>query len=121
MNALIAEDNELQSRVLLELLRELEITSVIAEDGKRALELLKTQKVDVIISDVYMPRMDGLTLLYTVKRDDEFKTIPFIMYSSKPIASDIGLAYDLKVDYFVEESGIRGIIPVVQEALKLKT
>lgn len=119
MYALIAEDNELQSKVLAALLKDEDITAIIAEDGGVALKLLETQKVDIIISDVYMPRVDGMTLLYIVKRDEKFKKIPFVMYSSKPIDSDIGLAYDLKVDHFVEEQGIVGVLPAVKAVLQL--
>lgn len=118
MNALIAEDNELQSKVLFELLKENDITSIIAYDGKKALELLELHSFDVIISDVYMPIVDGLSLLYIVKRDEKFKNIPFIMYSSKPIESDMELAYRLKVNKFVEEAGVRGVLSAVLNILK---
>jgi len=112
------EDNELQSKVLFELLKENDIISIIADDGKKALELLEIHQFDVIISDVYMPIVDGLSLLYIVKRDEKFKNIPFIMYSSKPIESDMELAYRLKVDKFVEEAGVRGVLPAVLNILK---
>lgn len=117
MTALIAEDNVLQSKVLQELFKEEGITSIIAEDGRKALELLETEKIDIIISDVHMPTMDGLSLLYIVKRDAKFKHIPFVIYSSKPQESDMQLAYKLKVNAFVEEDGIRGVLPVALNIL----
>lgn len=123
MNALIVEDNELQGRTLLALLRDDGFISVVAENGKIALRLLelRVEPFDVIVSDVYMPVMDGLELLQRVKKLERFKNIPFIMYSSKPIGSDIGLAYKLGVDCFVEEAGIRGVPKAIQEVLKSKS
>lgn len=118
MNALIVEDNELQSRTLSELLKEDGFTPVIAEHGRKALRILEAQHFDVIVSDVYMPVMDGLEFLQIVKKLEKLKNIPFIMYSSKPIGSDIGLAHKLGVDCFVEEAGIRGVPNAVQEVLK---
>lgn len=121
MTVLIAEDNELQSNLLSELLKEEGISSTIATDGKEALKLLGLGKVDIIVSDVYMPLMDGLTFLAAVKKDNRFKHIPFIMYSSKPIETDMELAHKLKVDRFVEEAGVRGVLPAVLKILKLDT
>lgn len=120
MRALITEDNELQSKLLQELLKEENISSTIAMDGKEGLNLLETDQFDVIISDVYMSEMDGLVFLNIVKKDEKFKNIPFVMYSSKPIESDMELAYRLKVDKFVPEAGLRGIVPAVLKLLNLK-
>jgi CheY-like chemotaxis protein len=119
MIALIVEDNDLQSRVLSELLAEEGIDSIIVEDGRKALEALETQSFDIIISDIYMPVVDGLTLLYLCKKDVNLRKIPFVMYSSKPIETDMELAYKLKVSTFVKEAGVRGVIPAVMEILKI--
>lgn len=120
MKALIVEDNELQSNLLRELLKEENILSIIARDGKEALGLLEIYLFDIIISDVYMSVMDGMVFLNIVKKDEKLKKIPFVMYSSKPIESDMELARRLKVDKFVTEAGIRGVIPAVLKILKIK-
>jgi len=53
-----------------------------AENGRQALDILESEKVDLILSDFNMPEMDGLQLLRAVRMDSRFKEVPFIMLSS---------------------------------------
>ncbi|RZA13877.1 MAG: hybrid sensor histidine kinase/response regulator, partial [Proteobacteria bacterium] len=55
----------------------------VAVDGLEALAFLNTHEVDLIISDVEMPRMDGLGLLQQVKANPKLAKIPVIMVSSR--------------------------------------
>ena len=58
---------------------------VEAVDGQEALNKLQEQKVNLIICDVNMPNMDGLTFLKTVKQDPaykEYKFVPIIMLTT---------------------------------------
>ena len=55
-----------------------------ASDGKEGLELLNSGgKVDVIILDINMPRMDGLTFLEEKKKNPSFQDIPIIILTKK--------------------------------------
>lgn len=54
-----------------------------ANNGREALELLATDWVDVIISDINMPEVNGLELLSSLKQDDLFRTIPVIMITTE--------------------------------------
>lgn len=55
---------------------------LIANNGKEALEKLKTNTVDLIVSDVMMPVMDGFTLLETIKQSETYDDIPMIMLTA---------------------------------------
>ena len=50
----------------------------LARDGKDALEKLRSNKIDIIVSDVMMPRMDGIALMKEVKKHPRWSQIPFI-------------------------------------------
>lgn len=54
-----------------------------AEDGVRALEILETEMIDIIVSDIMMPRMDGLELCNRVKSNVAYSHIPIILLSAK--------------------------------------
>jgi two-component system chemotaxis response regulator CheY len=53
-----------------------------ARDGSEALSILRSKKIDLVISDVEMPKMDGMELLEEVEKDEELKDIPFIMLTA---------------------------------------
>ena len=52
---------------------------VEAEDGRQAIEIAVTQQPDVILMDMMMPRMDGLSACHAIKKDPTTKSIPVIM------------------------------------------
>src|SRR5690606_16632985 len=56
---------------------------VQAHDGYLALEVLQKQHIDLIVSDVMMPKMDGFELCSQVKKNQNYKHIPFILLTAK--------------------------------------
>jgi len=54
-----------------------------AADGQAALDLAKTQKFDLVLSDVNMPRMDGITLAKELRGLSNFKFIPILMLTTE--------------------------------------
>ena len=55
---------------------------VEAEDGKQAIDIANAQQPDVILMDMMMPRMDGLTACHAIKKDPATKSIPVIMVTA---------------------------------------
>jgi two-component system chemotaxis response regulator CheY len=53
-----------------------------AEDGVVAISFLKTNRVDLVLSDLRMPKMDGATFIRKLKMSDETKSIPIVVISS---------------------------------------
>lgn len=85
---LIVEDNEVESLAVKELLHAHEINSNIANDGERALEMLKKGQYDCIILDINMPGMGGYEILDKIKADSEIKKTPVIVYSGKDFTEE---------------------------------
>lgn len=55
----------------------------ICSSGAEALKLIDTINPDLLLSDVMMPNMDGLTLLNEIKKLDKFKNLPHIFITAK--------------------------------------
>jgi len=54
-----------------------------ASDGREALEMLKTETVGLILSDINMPNMDGIELLSKLKADEAFASVPIVMVTTE--------------------------------------
>ena len=55
---------------------------VVAIDGLEGLSKLRSEEIDLVISDIQMPRMDGLAMLQEMKRDERFARLPVILVTS---------------------------------------
>ena len=60
-----------------------------AENGREALTLLRQEQPDVILSDVYMPEMNGIELCETLHGDPQFASIPFVVMSTENDAGNM--------------------------------
>jgi two-component system chemotaxis response regulator CheY len=54
-----------------------------AEDGLKALELLKRQAVDVVLTDINMPNMDGVSLVKALRAQPQFKSTPILILTTE--------------------------------------
>lgn len=79
---LLVEDNEEMLNFLVERLREV-FTVEVAHHGQEALDILGEKRIDLVISDVMMPVMDGWELCRRLKSDMELCHIPIIFLTAK--------------------------------------
>ena len=79
---LIVDDQKDTGTALERLLRYAGHESVSVTGGAEALAMLHVRKPALLILDVNMPEMDGLTVLRTIKEHDELKDVPVAMYSA---------------------------------------
>jgi len=95
---------------------------VTAGNGEEALVVLEQGKVDLIISDILMPKMDGFQLCLKCKSDPRYKAIPFILCtSSYTEAKDETFAASLGADKFlVRPTEPEEMLRLINEAAKTK-
>jgi CheY-like chemotaxis protein len=74
---------------------------VEAEDGKQAIEIANTQQPDVILMDMMMPKMDGLTACHAIKKDPATKSIPIIMVTAIGFELNIKLSQQMGATGYV--------------------
>ena len=78
INVLLVEDNLVNQLVAKELLMSMKATVVIAEDGEKALRSLEQQSFDVVLMDIQMPVMDGLTATKEIRKLEKYQHLPII-------------------------------------------
>ena len=90
---LIVDDFSTMRRIVRGLLKESGyVNADEAEDGVVALNMLKSNKFDFVVSDINMPNMNGFELLKAIKADDTLKHIPVLMVTAEARKEDIVLA-----------------------------
>jgi two-component system, chemotaxis family, chemotaxis protein CheY len=84
LKVLVVDDFATMRRIIKNVLKQIGFTKILeADDGTSALEVLKENEVDLIISDWNMPRMTGLDFLKTVRKEPSTKDIPFLMVTAE--------------------------------------
>lgn len=79
---LVADDSASIRNMIDKAFREAGFQVICAENGNHALELLKRFTPDIILSDLHMPQLDGLSLCKAVRADKDLCRLPFIIMSS---------------------------------------
>ena len=79
---LVVDDIEANLKVLEAKLSTHYYSVITTNQGKKALEILKKKRIDIILSDVLMPEMDGFALCEAIKKNHETTFIPIIMITA---------------------------------------
>ena len=80
---LVAEDNDDVAMLVCNMLRDQGYEVCRAVDGQEALEMLREELPDMLITDIAMPRMDGLELMRNVRDDETMCCLPIIVVSAR--------------------------------------
>ena len=114
---LVVDDNATNRRLLRATLESDGMQVLEAHDGVEALELLQNQSVDVVITDVLMPRMDGYRFCLELRRDERFRKLPLIIYTSTyTTAEDERLALNMGADrYLVKPAPTHVLLEAVRK------
>ncbi|KAA6302781.1 MAG: Sensor histidine kinase TodS [Candidatus Ordinivivax streblomastigis] len=99
---LIVEDNENLRTIVHNILSQYH-SVLIAGNGKEALEYVHENQINIIISDVMMPEMDGLELCRTLKHNVETSHIPIILLTACNSVDDRIACYDAGADAYISK------------------
>ena len=99
---LLVEDNE-ELLYLMEKILSRQYHVLVAKNGLEALDIIKDNEIDIIISDVMMPEMDGLELCRNIKSNLETSHIPVILLTAKNTAEDRIECYNAGADGYISK------------------
>lgn len=85
---LLVEDNEVNSLVAREILAKAGVRSVLAKNGREALDCLETQTFDAVLMDIQMPVMDGLSATRAIRAKPGFEQLPIIAMTAHAMTGD---------------------------------
>lgn len=102
---LVTEDTELLRRIYQDKLTQEGYHVLTAADGLECLNVIRANKVDLVLLDLIMPRMSGLEALDAIKADPRTKDVPVIILSNLGQDADIQRGLDLGAsDYLIKNS-----------------
>jgi CheY-like chemotaxis protein len=81
LHILVVDDDMMARMTAGQCVKQAGHTAAMAEGGVRAMEMLQSDKYDLVLLDLLMPDMDGFEVLRQIKENPQFKDIPVIMAS----------------------------------------
>jgi len=118
---LVIEDNEMNMKLMRAVLRVGHYRMIEAMDAETGLRLVREKRPDLILMDIQLPGMDGLSATQIIKADTELKEIPifaltgFAMESDKEKAMDIGFA-----GYIVKPLNVKDFLETIANCFKTR-
>jgi two-component system chemotaxis response regulator CheY len=100
---LIVDDSKTVRNLVAFIMKKEGFVVTMAEDGLDGLEKLYAAKspVDLIISDINMPRMDGFTFIRTVREQEAYRDLPIVVLSTEGQEKDIQQGINLGANLYM--------------------
>ena len=119
MNILIVDDIATNRKLLRVTFEAEDHTTLEAADGVEALQILARETVDAVISDIFMPNMDGFRLCYEIRKSPRLHLLPFIIYTSTYTSpDDMKLAQTVGADkYLTRPASTAGLLAALREVI----
>lgn len=102
-NVMVVEDNEKNRKLMRVILKAKGFNVIEATTGEEALGILKNQKPDIILMDIQLPGVDGLTLTKQIKADATCSVIPIIAVTAHAMKGDEQKILDAGCDGYISK------------------
>lgn len=117
VRVLLVDDDPLGLKFVTVKLRHAGYVVTPAASAREALDLLASDAFDVVVSDIRMPRMDGFQFCGTLREDERYAALPFLLLSSAVDESDLQRGEALGVPCIVRTADVRELFDALASAL----
>lgn len=116
---LLVDDDKLMREGLGASVTEAGYEIVEASDGKEGLATALAQHPDIIVADIRMPEMDGITMVEQLRKDDWGKSVPVIIMSTDDTTERVNEALAIGVTIYLEKTVLtpQQLVAQIQESL----
>lgn len=114
-NVMVVEDNEKNRKLMRVVLKAKGYNIIEAATGEEALNLLENQKPDIILMDIQLPGIDGLTLIKQIKASVLTKDIPIIAVTAYAMKGDEQKILDTGCNAYVSKPINTQELPLIVE------
>ncbi|MGO9380325.1 MAG: response regulator [Dissulfurispiraceae bacterium] len=119
MKILLVDDDKTTRKLLSLYLKAKGYEVLTAENGLDAMEKLGTENINLIVTDMNMPYMDGIELTKNIRADDNWKNLPIVMVTTEADEDERKKAYEIGVDdYLVKPANAEQISDSIKKILK---
>ncbi|MGH4051527.1 MAG: response regulator [Clostridium sp.] len=125
MNKILIVDDEVNNRILLEEIleefKEKGVEILLASDGKKALDIIKTQMPDLVFLDIMMPMINGYEVCNIVKKELKLLGVYIVLLTARGQAEDKERGFEVSCDkYITKPFCFNEVLAIAENVLGLK-
>ena len=118
---LVVDDEQVTTDLAKRFLEKHGFNVVCAYDGETALVLAHSEKPDLILLDVMLPKLDGFEVCQQLKNEDSFKEVPILMFTAKGLSRDIKRGEEVGADdYFIKPFSGKALVATIRKHLGIE-
>jgi signal transduction histidine kinase/ActR/RegA family two-component response regulator len=115
---LIAEDNELNIDTIASYLNAKGYRTIWADNGAQAIAMTRSEHPDLILMDIQMPEMDGITAIEQIRSDETFRTLPIVALTALAMDGDRDRCLDAGANEYISKPiKLKQLVTIIQQLL----
>jgi len=117
---LVVDDEVVTTELAKTFLERYGFNVVIAHDGQDAIDLALSEKPDLILLDVILPKIDGFEVCKTLKSNDSMRGIPILLFTAKGLSKDIEKGEEVGADeYIIKPFSGKALVATIKKHLNM--
>ncbi|MDD3804544.1 MAG: response regulator [bacterium] len=119
---LIVDDDIFLVDIMAFTLKQSGFEIIKAHNGQEAIDIISKEHIDLVLTDIMMPVMDGFELAANLRKNDSTKSIPIIFLTAKSNVEDKNKGFNIGInDYVVKPFNLKDLVSRINKALAVET